>query len=133
MDKSGEMFGIWLGVGIACMGAAISIFGGMSAFSIVVMFTIMTIGALLATALVFSDQLIAGVQAIRTEQTKAKRGPEDKVAMLREMLDDDEWDEFKATLKAQVLDGSGVDAAGDGEISLAELVDSQDSTHAHHG
>lgn len=124
MDHSNELFGIWLGVGIACIGAAISIFGGMPALAIIVLFALVMIGGGFATILVYAEQLMKARAALHAEQAKVKRAPEDRLALLREMLDDDEWASFKATLKAQVL--AGDDAAQDGELPLAALVDEAD-------
>ncbi len=124
MDHSNELFGIWLGVGIACIGAAISIFGGMPALAIIALFALVMFGGSFATILVYAEQLMKARAALHAEQAKIKRAPEDRLALLRDMLDDHEWTRFKATLKAQVL--AGDDSAQDGELPLAALVDEAD-------
>ncbi|NDJ74941.1 MAG: hypothetical protein GYB65_01670 [Chloroflexi bacterium] len=129
MNQSESMFAIWLGVGLACIGAAITVFGGMPGYGITALFALIMLVALIATAVVYSEQFLKLWQAINREQSKAKRAPEDKIKLLREMLDDDEWESFKATLKEQVLAGYEADpTAHDGELPLAAQVAAQETT-----
>lgn len=128
MDRSGEMFAIWTGVGMAAIGAGI--YGGWSGNGIGPLFGVIMVAALLATFLVYSEQLLKVYQAMRAEEAKAKREPADRIALLREVLDEDEWLAFKDALKRQALAEVGAD---DGELPLAARVEALESAREHYG
>lgn len=76
--------------------------------------TLMT--AILAT--VFLGVLPGLFTTKREEREKAKRSPQDHVAVLLEMMDDDERAAFKAELKQRIL--NDVDRVQDGELPLGD-------------
>jgi hypothetical protein len=111
LQKTGATAAIWFGVGFVCF--AVAIYGSETQRDVTLLFTFAILVASVFTLLLWFMPAIAEIVASRE---KAKRQPVDKLALLRDLLDDDELAAFKETLKQRVLDS--VSAGDDGELPL---------------
>jgi hypothetical protein len=110
VDKTKLISNIWAAAASMCLFFAVygaTNDGGVEAW--VLAFPIL-MATLLTSAIWVSTVLIEN----RGDFQKAKRQPADKLALLKEMLDDDELETFKETLKASLL------KQNDGELPYDE-------------
>lgn len=111
MDRSGEMFAIWIGAGIMCFGA--SIYGAETGHDITLLFLVTVIAALIGTVMVWAESAITARRMYPKSGEKAKHN-DDRLALLLDMMDADERAAFKETLKRRVLEDDA--PGGDGEL-----------------
>ena len=118
---------IWLGTGIICFGVAI--YGAETQHNASWLFVLSTVIAFLLTALLWVLPVITETYDSRE---KAKRQPADRLALLKELMDEDELAAFKDALKQRMLESV---TRGDGELPYdAEALESLVSgNHAGHG
>jgi hypothetical protein len=110
-DKTGIISTIWVSAAVMCL--AIAIYGATNDQGVeswVLAFPIL-MATLLTSALWLSTVLIESRDVIE----KTKRQPTDKLALLKELLDDDELDAFKQALKQSLLEQQS-----DGELPYDE-------------
>lgn len=100
---------VWIMMGIVSVGAVTS--GELGLGLLIPLAT-----AILTT--LFLGVLPGMITSVQDQREKAKRSPQDRVAVLLELMDDDERAEFKAQLKQRILDDA--DRAQDGELPLGD-------------
>jgi hypothetical protein len=113
---------IWFSMGITSIGVAVS--GNLGGRAFITPLLI----ALLAT---FAFVGLPSILAARQQQEKAKHRPQDRVALLLELLSDEERAALKDTLRQQVL--GELEPGEDGELpntTLAALLGDQDTGRA---
>jgi hypothetical protein len=109
------LIGMWVAVGLGFF--ALGIYGAETGRDVGWLFVV-TLLATLFTTIVMAGAL-PGVLFGEPGQEKTKRHRDDKLALLLELMDDDERRAFKDALKQRVLDGEG-----DGELPYdAELLE----------
>jgi len=109
------LIGMWVAVGLSFF--ALGIYGAETGRDVGWLFVV-TLLATLFTTIVLSGAL-PGIFIGAPGQEKTKRHRDDKLALLLELMDDDERAAFKETLKQQVLAGES-----DGELPYdAELLE----------
>lgn len=122
MNKSGIMFAMWIGLGIAIFG--VSIYGAETGADITPLVLAPIVLGLLATLLI---TLLPDSTTRRTvEDTfaqKGKRESGDGLGALLAYMDEDERADFIAALKDRMLDSAGRLAETDPDVvSLADLM-----------
>ena len=98
-------------MGFVCF--SLAIYGSETQNDLTGLFTFAILVASVFTLLLWFMPAVAEIVANRE---KAKRQPVDKLALLRDLLDDDALAAFKETLKQRVLDS--VSGGDDGELPL---------------
>lgn len=99
-DKGNIIIGIWVSAAIMCL--SVAIYGGANDQGVeswVLAFPIL-MATLLTSAIWVSTTLIENRDTLQ----KAKRQPTDKLALLKELLDDEEMEAFKQTLQDRILE-----------------------------
>lgn len=112
-DLTGPIFGVWFGVAGVAIGLAIYGSETQASITLPLIFTVLI--GMVTTLLIFALPYLA---AMKLEQDKNKRQPADRLALLMELLDEDERAAFKEALQARALDDMRL--GGDGELPADE-------------
>jgi hypothetical protein len=107
-QRAGATAAVWFGTAITCF--AVGIYGAESQNDVGWLFVLLTVIASVLTLLLWAFPAIAENYASRE---KAKRQPDERLALLKELLDEDELAAFKEVLKQRMLDSA---VRGDGEL-----------------
>jgi hypothetical protein len=120
-ERSGTIIGIWFAA--ACICFPIMIYGAVTKTNVNWLFAL-TIIATLAFTLLFWFMPDPGARAALRQ--KSKRQPGDQLALLKELLDEDELAAFKTALQDRLLDSAA--SRHDGELPLdADTLEALDS------
>jgi hypothetical protein len=114
--RMGVIIGMWMAIGVGLFGVAI--YGSESGRDVGWLF-VLAILLPAFTTLILSGAL-PGFSFRTSAQEKTKRQPDGKLALLLELMDEDERMAFKESLKQRVLDSTS-----DGELP-AELLEAVD-------
>jgi Na+/melibiose symporter-like transporter len=98
-QKVGATAAVWFGMAIICF--AVSAYGTESQNDVRWLFVLLT---LIASALTLLLWAFPAVAERFLNREKAKRQPDERLALLKELLDEDELAAFKAVLKERMLE-----------------------------
>jgi hypothetical protein len=107
-QRAGATAAVWFGMAIICF--AVSTYGTESHNDVSWLFVLLTVIASALTLLLWTFPAIAESFLNRE---KAKRQPDERLALLKELLDEDELAAFKAVLKERMLESI---TRSDGEL-----------------